>query len=109
MSTLGPEKWDEFFGTRKWRVAEELTGTVHADGFHAGEMVQPSIRVTFAKGCFEIEPPGAFQSILSTNQGRRGVVLQETDESGAHDIPGSRIALGYIALDKARSKYAAVW
>ena len=47
MSTLGPEKWDEFFGTRKWRVAEELTGTVHADGFHAGEMVQPSIRVTF--------------------------------------------------------------
>jgi hypothetical protein len=109
MSTLGPEKWDEFFADRKWRVAEELTGDVHADGFHAGEVVQPGIRVTFRKGCFEIEAPGAFQSILSTNQGRRGVVLQETDGSGAQDIPGSRIALGYIALDKARKQYRAVW
>lgn len=109
MSTLGDEKWEELFGGRKWRVAEEVTGVVHADGFHDGALMQGSIRVTFASGRFEIEPPGAYQSILSTNQGRRGVLLQETDASGATDIPGSRIAVGYIALGKARDRFAAIW
>jgi hypothetical protein len=106
VSTTG--QWEELFGNgRKWRVAEELTGTAHVDGLDEGGPVQ--VAVTFARGEFELSAGTAYRSLLSTNLGRRGLVLQETDDSGSSDIPGSRIAVGYVALDKARSRYGAIW
>ena len=97
MSTLGT--WDELFSGRKWRVAEELTGSVR----------QNRALVVFERGAFELPEGSAFKSLLSTNMGRRGVILQETDETGEADIPGSRIAIGHKSLAKARQDYSAVW
>jgi hypothetical protein len=97
MSTLGT--WDELFTGRKWRVAEELTGSVR----HSRALV------VFERGEFELPAGSAFRSLLSTNMGRRGVILQETDETGETDIPGSRIAIGHKSLIKARQDYSAVW
>jgi hypothetical protein len=101
VSTTG--RWDELFRDRRWRVAEEVSGE-HVQGKGA-----PRIRVTFTRGLFEITAPGAFRSPLSTNLGRRGVLLQETDATGAADIPGSRMAVGAAAVKKAREQYSAVW
>jgi hypothetical protein len=103
MSTTG--QWDALFKDRHWRVAEELSG---------GALVspgrkQPQVRVTFDRGTFEIDPPGAYRSPLSTNLGRRGVVLQETDAAGEADIEGSRITVGPGSLQRAREQYAAIW
>jgi hypothetical protein len=100
VSTTG--RWDELFKGRKWRVAEEVSGAAADPG-------QPEVPVTFERGRFEIPAGAAFRSPLSTNLGRRGVLLQETDESGAADIPGSRIAVGESAVRKARSAFSAVW
>jgi hypothetical protein len=97
VSTTG--QWEDLFDSRKWRVAEEVTATATVDG----------IRVILTRGEFEIDPPGAFRSPLSTNLGRRGVVLQETGPDGSADIPGSRVAIGLHALRRARSAYGAVW
>lgn len=97
MSTTN--KWDELFSGRKWRVAEEVTGVDQATGYP----------VTFTRGRFELPPGVAFRSLLSTNLGRRGVLLQETDAAGAADLPGSRITVGEGSLKKARAAYAAVW
>jgi hypothetical protein len=97
VSTTG--RWDEFFLGRKWRVAEELTGVVAEGG----------VSVTFTRGRFELPEGSAYRSPLSTNLGRRGLVLVETDETGAADIPGSRLAVGEPAVSKARAQYSAVW
>lgn len=98
MATTGT--WEELFGGgRKWRVAEELTGEVPESGF----------TVKFARGRFELPAGAAFRSPLSTNLGRRGVVLQETDADGATDVPGSRIAVGEAAVTRARKEFSAVW
>lgn len=98
MSTLG--QWEELFGGgRKWRVAEEVTGSIDGDGSS----------VTFDRGLFELPPGSAFRSPLSTNLGRRGMLLQETDDSGSVDIPGSRLAVGAHSVRKARQLYGAVW
>jgi hypothetical protein len=100
--------WDELFGGgRKWRVAEELTGTAAADGLRGGEVV-PAV-VTFTRGAFELPAGCAYKSLLSTNLGRRGVVLVETSADGALDVPGSRIAVGEPAVERARREYQAVW
>lgn len=98
MSTTG--RWDEFFGDRKWRVLEEATGVVTQDG----------AQVRFSRGRFEVLAAGhAYASPLSTNMALRGVVLQETDATGEHDIAGSRIAVGAPAVKTARRDYGAVW
>lgn len=98
MATTGT--WEELFGGgRKWRVAEELTGAVPEAGF----------TVKFTRGRFELPTGAAFRSPLSTNLGRRGVVLQETDAAGATDVPGSRIAVGEAAVARARKEFSAVW
>lgn len=97
MSTLGT--WDELFAGRKWRVAEELTGSVRHN----------KALVVFERGEFELPAGSAFRSLLSTNMGRRGVILQETDATGETDIPGSRIAVGHKSVVKARQDYSAVW
>ena len=98
MSTTG--RWDELFGGRKWRVLEEATGTVW----------QGDAEVEFRRGRFEVLTPGcAYASPLSTNLALRGVVLQETDETGEHDIPGSRLSVGAPAVKTARADFGAVW
>ena len=97
MSTLGT--WDELFASRRWRVAEELTGSVRHN----------KALVVFERGEFELPVGSAFRSLLSTNMGRRGVILQETDLEGTADIPRSRIAIGIKSLAKARADYSAVW
>jgi hypothetical protein len=100
VSTTG--QWEALFSGRKWRVAEELTGTVAVPG-------QQGVSVIFQRGRFEVNAPGAFQSPLSTNLGRRGVVLKETDAEGKTDLPGSRITVGAAALKKAAAEYGAIW
>lgn len=97
MSSTG--SWEEWFSGRKWRVAEEVTGTVEHDG----------VEVEFRRGVFTIAPPGAFRSALSTNLGRKGLLLQETDASGEHDVPGSRAVFGSAAVARARENFGAVW
>lgn len=102
MSTTN--KWAELFSGRKWRVLEEASGQVTrvASGGSA-------VTVTFWRGAFTVSPPGSFCSPLSTNKGRRGLVLQETDQAGSGDIPGSRIVVGEPAVKRARAEFGAVW
>lgn len=104
MSTT--DRWEELFGGgRKWRVAEEVTGTVTIPKRRG----TPEVVITFTRGYFAVAAPGAFQSPLSTNKGRAGVLLQETDDSGTLDYPGERMAVGVPAVKKARQEYGAVW
>jgi hypothetical protein len=103
------DQWDELFGGgRKWRVAEEVTGTELANG-DTGAGLIAGIPVVFDRGRFELPPGAAYRSLLSTNLGRRGVLLAETSADGAADIPGSRIAVGEPAVKRAREEYSAVW
>lgn len=99
MSTTG--RWEELFGTDKWRVLEEACGVVVQDG----------AQVEFSRGGrFRILTDGcAFESPLSTNRGKTGFILQKTDETGEHDIPGARIPIGEHALRAARKDWGAVW
>jgi hypothetical protein len=92
---------DEWFGDgRKWRVAEEVTGTA---------TMQKGIKVVFDRGHFTIapSPPGGWRSPLSTNASNRGFVLIETDPTGAHDI-GERVAFAEQHVRQAR-KQGAIW
>lgn len=100
MTTTG--SWDKWFKDRKWRVLEECSGTATVRG----------IAVKFRRGVFDIIPGkngGAFRSPLSTNLGRHGLVLQETNADGSLDIPGSRAVFGESAVKRARAEYGAVW
>lgn len=78
--------WDEYFGTRKWRVATEVDG---ADA-----------QVRFRKGRFTVDN-GQFCSPLSTARGKAGILLQEV--SDGQDVTGSRIAVGIVVFRKARN------
>ena len=86
--------WDEYFATRKWRVATEKTGTV-TDG---------PATVRFLQGGFTIEG-GKFHSPLSSARGASGMLLQEV-AADSTDIPGSQIAVGVVTLRKARKSGA---
>ena len=98
MATTG--EWERLFGGgRKWCVAEEVTGRRQSRGY----------MVTFDRGRFELPAGAAYRSLLSTNLGRRGVLLVETDDAGVHDIPGSRIAVGEPAVQRAREQFGAIW
>jgi hypothetical protein len=98
MATTGA--WQELFGSgRKWRVAEEVSGEVKEAGF----------TVKFARGRFELPEGAAFRSLLSTNLGRRGLILVETSPDGSQDIPLSRIAVGEHSVARARKEFSAVW
>jgi hypothetical protein len=97
------DQWDVLFRDRKWRISEEVTGETRRPG-RKGEIV-----TTFTRGRFEIVN-GAFRSPLSTNLGRRGWLLTETNADGSRDLePRTRVAIGLDALDKARKDYEAVW
>lgn len=94
--------WDEYFGSRRWRVATEVTGIdapVDADG-------PDEIRVRFTKGKFEIDNGGTFHSPLSSARGTKGIVLQEVDPATGQDLPGSRVAVGIVVLRRARKEGA---
>lgn len=104
MSTTG--QWEALFGgDRKWRIAEEVSGEVTVPAVKG----QQEIAVKFDRGRFTITAPGAFRSPLSTNLGRRGVLLQETNPTGDVDIPGSRMPVGDPALRRASKEFEAVW
>jgi hypothetical protein len=92
------QHWDQWFITRKWRVATEVTGMQDQDG----------IAVSFDHGEFDINPPGAFQSVMGPNLGRHGVLLQELDPETGKDIPGALVAFGHIVVDKARKEFHAI-
>lgn len=98
-------KLDEWFTGRRWRLVTELDGekSVQVTG---GDGKPVPVAVTFSKGHFEIDPPGAFASPLGS-RGRTGVLLQEVDGSGA-DIPGSLTAWGEATFIKARRTYGAI-
>lgn len=85
--------WQQWFGTRRWRVAAEVTGT------HG--------LVTFDAGAFVIELPGYYESPLSRNRGLRGVLLQEVTADG-EDIPGSAYPFGDKAVARARTEFGAL-
>lgn len=99
MSTT--DQWAKLFGHgRKWRVLEEATGTVQ----------QGNAVVEFRRGHFEVRTPGfAYASPMSTNLALRGIVLQETDDAGSDDIPGSRVSVGAPVVKRARTEFGAVW
>jgi hypothetical protein len=100
------DRWEELFGGgRRWRVAEEVSGTVTIPRRRG----QPAVTITFTRGNFTVAAPGAYQSPLSTNKGRTGVLLVETDDAGAADYPGTRMAVGAPAVKRAREKYGAIW
>jgi hypothetical protein len=81
---------EEYFaGDRAWRVLEEVTGVAEEPG---------GVTVTFARGQFTIVN-GVFQSPLSHNRGRRGVVLQEVTPGSE----GAIIAVGDAACARARA------
>ncbi len=84
--------WDELFETRKWRVMKEVTGS---------REVAPGVTVTFTAGRFAIDGPGAFQSPLSFNKGKGGVLLQEV--ASGKDVPGSLITIGTAMLNRVKA------
>jgi hypothetical protein len=89
-------RWEEYFSARHWRVAAEYTGTSPGG-------------VEFRKGKFELPLGQVYDSPLSANRGRRGVLLQEVNADG-NDIPG----LGHLevfgdgAYKRARSEFKAI-
>lgn len=94
---MASDRWEEYFGTRRWRVATEVTGADEQDG----------AVVAFVKGKFGIEG-GVFHSPLSSARGQKGVLLQEIDPQTGRDIAGSRIAVGVVVLRNARKEGAVV-
>lgn len=91
--------WEQYFGSRRWRVASEVTGAEEV----------PGAVVAFVGGKFGIESTGedrgVFHSPLSSARGTKGVLLQEVDQQGT-DIAGSRIAVGIVVFRKARREGA---
>jgi len=102
-----PATWDDYFATRKWRVATEVNGTEVAEpGSRLNSDGDKSVQVRFVKGVFEIDN-GVFHSPFSSARGRRGVLLQEVGSDG-EDIKDSRIAVGQVVLRRARQQSAIV-
>lgn len=92
--------WKEHFGNgRKWRVLTEATGTVTADPVRG-------VKVVYRRGHFKIEGPGVFQSPLSFNKGKGGVLLQEV--RGGADVPGSCVPVGEKILPRVKAEGAFV-
>lgn len=91
--------WEEFFGDRAWRIAEEVNGVVEVDP-------SAGVSVSFSRGRFAVSGTGVFQSPFSSNKGKRGVLLQELDTSRERDIPGSYVVVGDTLLSRARSSGA---
>ena len=90
------DRWDEYFSDRRWRIAAEYTGTSPGG-------------VDFRKGRFELPVGQVYESPLSANRGRRGVLLQEVDADG-RDItgPGHLEVFGDGAYKRARNEFRAI-
>lgn len=102
------QNWDLWFVTRRWRVATELTGTWQVAVEPTATQPKDSLAITFTHGDFDIEPPGAWQSVMGPNLGRRGVMLQEIDPATGKDIDGALVPFGHIVVDKARKEFHAI-
>lgn len=99
--------WDEHFKNRRWRVLAEADGRVTCGTFGApGALGENPVCAVFKKGHFEFEGDGVFQSPLSFNKGRRGVLLQEVADGA--DVPGSVIPVGEKALPRIKAAGALV-
>jgi hypothetical protein len=85
-----------WFRDRRWRVMTELNGGVTMAG----------TTVTYARGAFEIAPPGVYVTPLGS-RGRRGYVIIETDGDG-NDIPGTGTAFGEAALRRASAAWGTI-
>lgn len=85
-----------WFKDRRWRVRTELDGSVTLGG----------VKITYAKGAFEIAQPGVYVTPLGSS-GRKGYVIVETDGDG-HDIPGTGTALGEAALRRAQEAFGTI-
>jgi hypothetical protein len=90
--------WDEWFGTRRWRIATEYSGIW---------VTEEGSEVVFDKGAFTCSSPAAYQSPVSANLGRRGWLLQEVSKQG-RDIADSQAAFGEAAVERARKQYHAI-
>lgn len=97
-----PDRWQEWFGTRKWRVATEADG--EGSVTDSGNELR---RVMFRQGRFTLEPPFAFTSPFGNN-GRKGVLIREVRPDGT-DIPGGELfAFGETAVKRAREEFHAI-
>lgn len=94
--------WDEHFKNRKWRVLKEADGRVLC---RAPEGDTPAYAV-FKAGHFELEGNGVFQSPLSFNKGKSGVLLQEVRDGA--DVPFSVIPVGRKIFPRVRAAGALV-
>lgn len=95
-NTPWQEKFASWFEGRRWRVMDELTGTVTVEG----------IAVAYDKGAFEIDQPGGYVTPLG-NHGRRGYLVIETGPDG-HDLPVHAEAFGEATLRRASATYGLV-
>lgn len=94
-------KQAEWFNCRRWRVAEEVTGTrpFTANGV---EMI-----ITYDRGQFKIPVPGKFKTPLG-HAGRMGYLIVEMDEQGQDLVPEVMAAFGATALRQAQARYGLI-
>jgi hypothetical protein len=91
------KNWQLWFGTRRWRVVD-VSGTLTEQG----------CEVTFDHGSFTIAAPGAFQSVMSNNMGRTGVLVQEIDPVTGAVIDDALVAFGHSIIEQAREVFHAI-
>jgi hypothetical protein len=101
-------KLEDWFGTRKWRVATEVSGeqSVQVPNQEGEEPLTAEVVVIFRKGRFEVGSPGSFSSPLGS-RGRVGVLLQEVGPDGK-DIEGSRSTWGESVVRRAKEEFGAI-
>jgi hypothetical protein len=90
------ERLAAWFEGRRWRVMDEVSGTVIVGG----------VQIDYANGEFEIASPGVYVTPLG-NRGRRGYLVIETDADG-HDLPAHAEAFGEATLRRALLTYGLV-
>lgn len=96
------DHWQDWFGTRKWRVLTEADGI----GSVVDKKTGDPISVRFREGRFAVDDPGSFVSPFGS-RGRKGVLLQEVGADGT-DVRGSMFAFGESVVKRAREQFHAV-
>jgi hypothetical protein len=89
------DKFDAWFKDRRWRVAEEMTGTRTFQG----------ATITYDSGEFWVDPPAKFLTPLG-HPGRHGFVIVEVAPDGS-DLE-AKAAFGDTALKVAAERYGAI-
>ena len=89
------ERFATWFEGRRWRVMDELSGTVAVGG----------IQVAYDRGAFEIAQPGVYVTPLG-NRGRRGYLVIETGADGCEALLA--VAFGEATLRRAQRDYGLI-